>query len=71
MSEKITPAIVNLFVARMIAAHTEMAIKVGASQNLQFPIDAIDLVERAVIDAFDEFEKHGVWAGLVTEKTDG
>lgn len=71
MSEKITPQIVNLFVARMIAAHTEMAIRVGASQNLQFPIGAMDMIERAVVDAFDEFEKHGVWAGLVEDKTDG
>ncbi len=71
MSEKITPAIVNLFVARMIAAHTEVAVRVGASQNLQFRIDAIDMVERAVIDAFDEFDKHGIWAGLVEDKTDG
>ena len=55
----------------MIAAHTEMAVRVGASQNLQFPIDAIDMVERAVIDAFDEFDKHGIWAGLVEDKTDG
>ena len=71
MSEKITPQIVNLFVARMIAAHTEMAVRVGASPNLQFPIDAIDMVERAVIDSFDEFDKHGIWAGLVEDKTDG
>ena len=71
MSEKITPQIVNLFVARMIEAHTEMAVRVGASQNLQFPIDAIDMVERAVIDAFDEFDKHGIWAGLVEDKTAG
>jgi hypothetical protein len=71
MSEKITPAIVNLFVARMIAAHTQMAVSVGASQSLQFPIDAMDMIERAVFDAFDEFEKHGKWAGLVEDKADG
>ena len=71
MSEKITPAIVNLFVARMIAAHTQMAVSVGASQSLQFPIDAMDMIERAVFNAFDEFEKHGTWAGLVEDKTDG
>jgi len=71
MSEKITPAIVNLFVARMIAAHTEMAVRVGASLNLQFPIGATDMVERAVFDAFDEFEKHGEFAGLIEDKTDG
>lgn len=71
MSKKITPQIVNLFVARMILAHTEMAVRVGASQSLHFPINAMDMIERAVIDAFDEFEKHGVWAGLVEDKTDG
>lgn len=71
MQQKITPAIVNLFIARAISEYTQMGVRVGISQNLHFPANAIDMIERAVIDAFDEFEKHGVWAGLVEDKTDG
>jgi len=71
MKQKITPAIINLFIARAIAAHTQYGFKIDAPKHEMFPRGAMDVMEQAVLDAFDEFEKHGVWAGLVTEKTDG
>jgi hypothetical protein len=71
MQQKITPAIVNLFIARAIAAHTQYGVNIGASQDEMFPRGAMDILEQAVLDAFDEFDKHGIWAGLVREKTDG
>lgn len=71
MEQKITPAIVNLFVARAIAAHTKFGISIDAPAHEMFPRGAMDVLEQAVLDAFDEFDKHGIWAGLVREKTDG
>lgn len=59
-----TPTTIKLFITKAIHAHTMDCIDRDAPLAQMFPADAYRVLAAAIDKAVDEWEKHGVRAGL-------
>ena len=67
--KQITPSIVSLFTSRAILKHQQEAMNSDKPLDT-FPLNAQEVIEKAVLDAFDSFDKNGYMAGLTKEEQD-
>lgn len=64
-----TPEIIRLFITIAIAEETSKNI--AENTKLTFGIECASIIESAITKACNEFDKHGVYAGLLGEKENG
>jgi len=74
MTKQIPAGIVKYFVTNAIANYQVKCVENKVGLSNMFPAQAFDVIEKAIDNAFTEFEQHGHMAGLTTitkEETNG
>lgn len=61
-----TPDIIRLFITKAIADETTKNIELD--QPLTFGLMSNAIIYAAITKACDEYEKHGIYAGLIGDK---
>lgn len=64
-----TPEIIRLFVTRAIAQETTRNI--AEDTKLTFGVECASIIDNAITKACTEFDKHGIYAGLLEENENG